>query len=90
MKLILLMALITSCAHKSRPEVDPLNVSTYNPESVLDLVKNSYIKGCIDGKNEIYSIKTKGRRLTKCRDLSTAHVKAIRELLTQEIKIQPQ
>ncbi len=90
MKSLLLMSFLISCAHRVNQESDPLQTNTYNTESVISLVKNSYIKGCIDGKNDIYSIKTKGRRLKRCRDLSINHENDIRELLTQKIKTQSQ
>ncbi len=50
-------------------------------ETYLSLVKQAYIKGCIDGKNYIEPKKTKGKRFEICRDFSEKYIIKIEQYL---------
>ena len=49
--------------------------------AITSLAKTSYIKGCINGMNQINNKKTKGERLVICRELSEVHAQGIEKLL---------
>ena len=61
---IFIFLLLSSCA--STP-------NDTSHEAIVNLATTSYIRGCIDGKNDIYKIKTKGRRFDRCKELSRKH-----------------
>ena len=79
MKTILLLALANGCATTQNSR--PVEEDTFSTGSVLTLVQTSYIRGCIEGMNDLKSDKTKGARLDRCKVLSTKHEGDIRELL---------
>ena len=79
MKTILLLVLATGCA--STQTSRPVEEDMFSTGSVLTLVQTSYIRGCIEGMNELRPDKTKGSRLNRCKVLSKKHEGDIRELL---------
>ena len=68
---IFLLTLFCSCA------------SHVSNDAIINLATTSYIKGCVDGKNDIYKIKTKGRRLDRCKEMSIDHKKDLEDILTK-------
>lgn len=54
---------------------------TLSDQSVLDLSRSSYLKGCVDGQKLILKKKTYGVVFEKCREMSKQHEKSIREIL---------
>ncbi len=50
-------------------------------DSILDLAKQSYVKGCMDGMNEISKRRTAGKRLQNCIQKSKIHRQELKELL---------
>ena len=70
--------IFVSCAHKVDKTPDPDEITI---DSVLSLSRSSYIKGCIDGMNDIKKEKTHGSRLNRCKNFSNAHIKKLEELL---------
>ena len=54
---------------------------SYSKDAVLDLAKQSYIRGCIEGQNLIEKKLTKGIRLSQCKELSKKHATDLIKLL---------
>lgn len=74
MRSLFLLTLLTSCASFQES-------SEVSDGAIINLATTSYIKGCVDGKNDIYKIKTKGRRFERCKEMSKEHRKDITEIL---------
>jgi hypothetical protein len=81
MKLILLLVL-TSCAHNTKESAKELiNKKEISKGSVLDLVRASYQKGCVDGIQHEYPLKTHGRIFKQCLEKAKNHEKEISDIL---------
>lgn len=81
--LILNIFILVSCA-TTTPEKKftnefkkgDISINTY-----LALVKQAYIKGCIDGKNYLEPKMTKGKRFEICRDFAEKYIIKIEQYL---------
>ena len=81
MKFLILITLI-SCAHNKKESVTELiKNEEVSKGSVLDLVRTSYQKGCIDGIKHEYPLKTYGRVFKLCLEKAKKHEKDISEIL---------
>jgi hypothetical protein len=54
---------------------------TYSKEGVLGLSRTSYQKGCVDGMNYKYPLKTYGKNFEACLKMAQKHESEIREIL---------
>ena len=52
-------------------------------QSVLDLSRTSYQKGCVDGIKSRFNYKTYGKNFELCTKLSKEHQNVIRDILKQ-------
>ncbi|MCO4753446.1 MAG: hypothetical protein KC478_03140 [Bacteriovoracaceae bacterium] len=74
-------AMAVSCS-TTRSVVDEVNEGNIQIQSVLDLARNSYLKGCVDSKNHFAPLIKKSSFET-CRDLAKEHQEEIRFILEQ-------
>ena len=83
--ILLLAALLSAASCASRNprsivnEVEEGNIST---QSVLDLARNSYLKGCVDGKN-VFAPHLKESSFEKCVKHAKEHEAEILYILEQ-------
>ena len=84
------LLLAFSCAsqpHRPAPSesiVDQVEEERISVMAVLDLARNSYLKGCVDGKN-LFASKIAGSAFEKCRDMGIEHQEEIRHILEQNV-----
>lgn len=87
MKLITLIVLLTSCSHHIHPKkgiIDEVNEGNISSQSVLDLARSSYLRGCVDSKN--YWLPEKNvSAFEKCRQMAIEHQKDISSILNAKI-----
>lgn len=76
--LFIMPLILISCAHKTLPQREQ---KIEHLDMILNLVKTSYTRGCIDGMNELLPIKTKGKRLEICVKKSEFHKDEIKSIL---------
>lgn len=77
MKKVFILALLSSCAHQGiKEEIREERISL---QAVLDLGRSSYLKGCVDSKNEFSS--SKESSFVRCRELAKEHEKELLEIL---------
>lgn len=86
MRQILLLILLTSCAQNKIKtsfvdEVKHKNIST---QSILDLSRSSYLRGCVDSKNYWFPEKDKAA-FPRCLKMAKEHEKDIQSILNQEL-----
>ncbi len=86
-QIVLLMGLFCSCSTLSGPKPkgikEELKKHDIGLESLLDLARSSYLKGCVDGKNTFVKIYPENKRssFAKCTDMAKSHQEDIREIL---------
>ncbi|MEX1098852.1 MAG: hypothetical protein WEB87_00415 [Bacteriovoracaceae bacterium] len=86
--ILLLLALGSCASSQKRSIVDEVDEGNISVQSVLDLARNSYLKGCVDGKN-IFAAEIKQSSFETCRDHAKEHQEEIRFILEQNIKKAP-
>lgn len=85
----LLLLLLVSCASRNpRSIVDEVSEDNISVQSVLDLARNSYLKGCVDSKNR-FSPDTGGSVFNTCVDMAKEHQEEIRYILEQNVDSKP-
>ncbi|MBC76987.1 MAG: hypothetical protein CME64_13320 [Halobacteriovoraceae bacterium] len=77
----LLLGLV-SCSTRPRSIVDEVNDGNITTQTVLDLARSSYLKGCVDSKNE-FAPELNKSVFTQCVDMAKVHQEEIREILNQ-------
>ena len=78
------LLILTSCSQLPTNKETPKQGFEMT-ESILQLVKTSYSKGCIDGMNHLIPAKTKGIRLSICLKKASTHQVEIEKILTAPI-----
>jgi len=76
MKILLILLLLSSCAHNPKINTDEDNVSV---QSALMQAQASYLKGCVDAMKEIKLPVT----FETCRDKSLFHRKELEGIMNQ-------
>lgn len=78
--------LLNSCAHKA---TEHKQESAENLDGVLNIAKTSYIRGCIEGMNELIPLKSNGKRLEVCVKKSEFHQLEIKSILYSSDHLKP-
>lgn len=91
MRLFFLCLLFLSCAH-NRPVhkhsiVDEVNQGNISSQTVLDLARTSYLRGCVDSKNRWHPEKNKPAFNT-CLKMAREHEKDIEAIINSQVKTQ--
>ena len=92
MRLPLLSALallLTACASQTkstqkekRTIVDEVREENISTQTVLDLARSSYLKGCVDGK-KLYAPELETSSFERCKEHAFKHQKEIRSIIEQ-------
>ena len=80
-KSICALLFLCSCAHHRAQEPNAWPEKIEHLESILNLSKTSYIRGCIEGMNHLIPKQTKGKRLDFCVESSQKHTDEMRGIL---------
>lgn len=86
-----MLALVAACAgapKKKRSIVDEVKEGNIQIQTVLDLARNSYLKGCVDGKN-IFAAEINRSAFETCRDEAKKHEAEIKSILEQNPPLRP-
>lgn len=86
--LFVLVLALSSCSQfktKKRSFVDEVKEENISNQTVMDLARSSYLRGCVDSKNYWFPEKTKAA-FPKCLKMAREHEKDIQDILTQELK----
>lgn len=79
---LVLLAAASCASRKPRSIVDEVSQENISIQTVLDLARSSYLKGCVDGKN-IFAAETQQSSFETCRDHAMKHQEEIRSILEQ-------
>ena len=55
-------------------------------QDILELAKASYLRGCVEGRNNLLNKKTKGRTFKFCEKKSLKHLQEITDILYLSVK----
>jgi hypothetical protein len=73
---------VVSCAHISdKPAKLRIQEKDLSLQSVLDLSRTSFQKGCVDGMKYQYPLKTYGKNFEACLKMAKDHESEIKEIL---------
>lgn len=85
---VLILLLVSSCAHHTKKNVDPLSSEMkrdgVSPSAITNLARTSYLKGCVDSKNYFLGRKAKPA-FDKCLELAINHAKEIELIIHQNL-----
>lgn len=87
MKFLCLVLIASSCSQlttNNRSFVDEVKEKNISNQTVLDLARSSYLRGCVDSKNYWFPEKNKAA-FPKCLEMAREHEKDIQAILTQEL-----
>lgn len=68
---------------KHQSFIDEINNENISAQSILDLARTSYLKGCVDSKNYWYPEKTV-RAFPKCKKMAKEHELDIKYIIEQK------
>ena len=90
MKYIALLPLILGCSHIQKKESFTQEIEDGNISSltILDLARSSYLRGCVDGKNEFAS-SLKKSAFNRCLEMAKLHEEDIKTIINSDIKKNP-
>ncbi len=81
--IVLGLCACSSAQQKRRSVVDEVNEGNISVATVLDLARSSYLKGCVDGKNEFAPEKRSESAFDPCLMKAKEHQEEIRYILEQ-------
>lgn len=87
MKFILLIFLSLSCAQTKVKEsfINEIDKENISKQTILDLARTSYQRGCVDSKNYWLPEKNKSA-FNECLKMAREHEKDIHAIISQEIQ----
>lgn len=84
MRYFLILFIISSCAHKKRSIVNEIDDENISIQTVLDLARTSYLRGCVDSKNHWYP-KKNVRAFPKCKEMAKLHQQDINAIINNNL-----
>lgn len=85
LSLLALIALAACSAPKTRSVVGEVRKNNISVQSVLDLARSSYLKGCVDGKN-LFASEIRQSAFAPCLETAKEHEAEIRQILEQNVR----
>lgn len=87
MRFLVSILIVSSCSQlttKKRSIVDEVKEKNISKQTVLDLARSSYLRGCVDSKNYWFPEKDKAA-FPKCLEMAQEHEKDIQFIISQEL-----